>query len=739
MLTLPKQLQKVVPPIRQWEGPKTAELLRSPGKFGLGQVPANLVPDSTTNVVCGFCSTGCGLNVHLKDGQAVSLTPSTQYPVNMGMACPKGWEALTPLEASDRATTPMIRRKRGGDLEAVDWDEAMIQFCEKLKMVQEAHGPESVAFLSTGQIVTEEMAFLGALTKFGMGILHGDGNTRQCMATAVAAYKQSFGFDAPPYTYQDFEESDTIVLVGSNLCIAHPIMWQRIERNQHNPEIIVIDPRKTETAVAATQHYPIAPKSDLVFFYGLANVLISKGWVDDSYIAEHTNDFDAFREHISKFTPEMVSKESGISEEQLLHLAKTIHQGKRVSFWWTMGVNQGHEGTRTAQALINLALMTGNIGRPGTGANSITGQCNAMGSRLFSNTTNLLGGHDFANPQHRQKVADILEIDESCIPTQASWAYDQIIDGIFEGKIKALWVIATNGAHSWIHQDRFKQAMEKLDFLVVQDMYSMTETVAHADLLLPAAAWAEKDGVFINSERRIGPVKKVAIAPGQALSDFNIFRLVARYWGCDDMFRRWTNPENAFKLMASLSEGQPCDFSGINDYRMIDDCGGIQWPCPPDEVEGLENDNERRLFSDGKFFHPDQKAKFLFSEPTPVAEPTDDEFPFVLLTGRGSSAQWHTETRTKKSEVLRKLHPAEIYVEINPKDAQRLKIEPNSKIVVKSRRAEVEVTASVTPSVYPGQLFMPMHYAKMNKLTMGSFDPYSRQPSYKFCAVNVCL
>lgn len=737
MAKLPAALEKVIPPLQQWQGPKTSELMRTPGKFGLGQVPEKCEPDATTNVVCGFCSTGCGLNIHLKEGKAVGLTPSTDYPVNLGMACPKGWEALTPLEADDRATTPMIRKQRGGELESVSWDSAMQAFCSNFKNIQAEHGDESVAFISTGQIVAEEMAFLGALAKFGMGIKHGDGNTRQCMATSVVAYKQSFGFDAPPYTYQDFEESDVIVLVGSNLCIAHPIMWQRIERNPHNPEIVVIDPRKTETAVAGTQHYPILPKSDLHFFYGLARVLIENRWIDGDYIAQHTNEFEEFNKHAQGFTAEEVEKQSGISAEQMLKLAETIHNGKRVSFWWTMGVNQSHEGVRTAQAIINLALMTGNMGRPGTGANSITGQCNAMGSRLFSNTTNLLGGHDFANPQHRAKVADVLEIDEGHIPRELGMAYDQIIEGIHAGKIKGLWVLATNGSHSWIHQERYKEAMKKLDYLVVQDMYSTTETAQQADLVLPAAGWAEKDGVFINSERRIGLVKKVAQAPGEALSDFNIFKLIAHYWGCGELFKKWSSPEAAFKLLGKLTEGQPCDISGVEGYQMIDELGGIQWPCRVSDIDQLTTNNQRRLFGDGKYFHPDTKAKFIFAEPTKVAEPTCDEFPFVLLTGRGSSAQWHTQTRTKKSAILRKLYPASIYVEMHPDDAERLKVEPSSFITVKSRRASIKVTASVTPSVSPGQLFMPMHYAKANQLTQASFDPYSRQPSYKYCAVSV--
>ena len=732
-----KLISKHIPPIRAWEGIKTEKLVRSPGGFGLGQVPTNQQPDATTNVVCGFCATGCGLNVHLKDGQATNLTPTTEYPVNLGMACPKGWEALTPLAADDRATTPMIRKERGGKLEATDWHEALDFFCEKTKAVQEKHGKESMAFISTGQICTEEMAFLGSLAKFGMGILHGDGNTRQCMATSVVAYKQSFGFDAPPYTYQDFEESDVIVLIGSNLCIAHPIMWQRVLMNKNSPEIVVIDPRKTETAVASTQHHPIQPKSDLVFFYGIAHILIEKGWVDHDFIEQHTNEFGSFARHVKSFTPEVTSQLSGIPEKELYRLAETIHRGKRVSFWWTMGVNQGYEATRTAQAIINLALMTGNIGRPGTGANSITGQCNAMGSRLFSNTTNLLGGHDFLNPDHREKVANILDIPVENIPDQNSLAYDQIVQGIEDGTIKGLWMIATNGAHSWIHQKRFKDLLAKLDFFVVQDMYHSTESAQHADLILPAAAWAEKDGIFINSERRLGLVKQVSRAPGSALSDFSIFRLIANAWGCGDLFKEWTSPEAVFQILKNLSKGQPCDITGIDDYQMIDQAGGIQWPLPEGAGINPSEQNQRRLFEDGKFYHADQKALFIFDQPSKNPEPVNEEFPFLLLTGRGTSAQWHTQTRTKKSEVLRKLYPETIYAEINPADAEDLGITALSKISITSRRASITVDAWITPTVQPGQIFLPMHYAQTNLLTHNSVDPHSRQPNYKSCAVKV--
>jgi assimilatory nitrate reductase catalytic subunit len=724
--------------IRAWKGPLTEELVRNPGKFGLGQVPARLAPDATTTMVCGFCSTGCGLNVHMRDGRAVNLSADTSYPVNLGMACPKGWEALTPLSAPDRGTTPLVRASRDSALEPCDWERALVLFCERFKEIRSRHGPESVAFLSTGQITTEEMAFVGCLFKFGMGFVHCDSNTRQCMATSHVAYKESFGFDAPPFTYADFEQSDVLVFVGANPCLAHPIMWQRVMRNPNKPEILVVDPRTTETAMAATQHYPIRPKSDLVLLYGLANLLAANGWTDAKFIQDHTSGFDDFARFVTTFTMDRVCDETGLTPRQLERFARTIAEGQRVSFWWTMGVNQGHESTRTAQAIINLALMTGNIGRPGTGANSITGQCNAMGSRLFANITSLIGGHDANDEVDRAKISGILGIGADAIPRKPSLAYDQIVEGIGEGKIKGLWVIATNSSHSWIHQGEFNQLLERLDFLVVQDMYPTIETAQRADLYLPAAGWGEKEGTLINSERRIGLIKKVRRAPGQALSDFHIFQLIAHYWGCGRIFAAWSSPEAVFQILKDVSKEMPNDISGIRDYRMIDECGGIQWPlAAPEASRSGHVSTERRLFEDGRFYTRDGRARFVFEDPRRAPELPGQEYPFLLITGRGTSSQWHTNTRTAKSDVLRKLYPRDCYVEINPEDALRLRIQRHSVVEISSRRARIRAKAFVTPTVQPGQLFIPMHYSEVNLLTFPAFDPYSRQPSYKACAVKI--
>ena len=727
--------------LRADKGPMTSELVLHPGEFGLGRVPARLKPASTVKTICGFCSTGCSLKVHLDaEGHALNLTPDPDYPVNLGMACPKGWEALTPLAADDRATTPLLRNT-SRTFRPIEWDEALRVFCERFKAVQAEHGAHSVAVLSTGQIVTEEMALLGALVKFGLGLRHLDSNTRQCMATTHVAYKESLGFDAPPFTYADFEESDVLVFIGANPCIAHPIMWQRVMNNRRQPLLIAVDPRRTETAMAAGRHYAIKPKSDLTLLYGLAHLLINRDAVDRDFVEAYTDGYSAFALHVRDFPPSRVCAETGLTPEELEAFASAIgDRTKRVSFWWTMGVNQGHESTRTEQAIINLALMTGQIGRPGTGPNSITGQCNAMGSRLFGNATSLLGGYDFGDEAHRRHVARVLGLDPAVISADKSWAYDQIIDGIESGKIRGLWVIATDPAHSWINQGRLTELRERLDFLVVQDMYTTTKTGQLADLVLPAAGWGEKEGTFINSERRIGVVRKVARAPGKALSDFAIFKLVAEYWGCGEMFKRWSSPEAVFQVLKKLSRGQPCDFTGVRDHAHLAAAGGIQWPWTETDAAlagSRQPRRERRLFGDGRFFTPRRRARFVFDHPRPMPEVPDEEYPFLLLTGRGSSAQWHTGSRTNKSGLLRRLAPATLHVELNPADAGRLKVRAGDMVCIRSRRGELRATAMVTSTVQTGQIFLPMHFDVVNQLTYAAFDPHSRQPSYKACAVAV--
>jgi assimilatory nitrate reductase catalytic subunit len=554
------------------------------------------------------------------------------------------------------------------------------------------------------------------------------------MATSVVAYKECFGFDAPPYTYADLEESDVVVLIGSNLAIAHPILWERLMRNPHSPAVVVIDPRYTETAQGGTHHLPLAPKSDLVLLYGLAQRLLSLGAVDEEFVAAHTTGFSDFRDHVAGFGMERVVERSGLPAEQIDEVAQLIASGERVSFWWTMGVNQGHEATRTAQAIIALALMTGNIGRPGTGANSITGQCNAMGSRLFSNTASMFGGRDFESAEDRREVAGILGIDEEVIPDRRSLAYDQIIEGIATGAIRGLWVIATNPAHSWINHSELHELLGRLEFLVVQDLYADTETALRADLFLPAAGWSEKEGTLINSERRIGRVRASRKPPGQARTDFEIFKGIAEVWGCGPMLRKWRDPEKVFAILQELSRGRPCDITGIESYEGLNN-GGVPWPAA--ERSEVEAGGELRLFEDGTFFTPDGRARFVWDDPRPLPERVSGAYPLVLLTGRGSTAQWHTQTRTRRSPVLAGLGPSELHVEISCEDATRLGIESGDELEVESKRGQLEAIAWVTPTMQEGQVFLPMHDDRVNRLTFPAVDPHSRQPAYKAGAVRV--
>jgi len=739
--------ERVAPLLRRTDGPLTHELGRAQGGFGLGQVPSGQVPDTVVRSICGYCSTGCSLDVHVRDGQAVNVTPTVAYPVNLGMACPKGWEALTPMRAADRATTPLVRDARGR-MVPVGWDVALDHFVAGIRGVQERHGQDAVAFLSTGQIPTEEMALLGAVAKFGLGIVHGDGNTRQCMATAVTAYKESFGADAPPYTYADLEASDVVVLIGSNLAVAHPILWQRLQRNANDPDVIVVDPRRTETAAGATQHLAVRAKSDLDLLYGLGHLLIQRGAVDHDFVDTHTVGFERYRAHVAAFTPQHTAAATGLSVEQLIRAADTIGRGSAVSFWWTMGVNQSHQGTRTAQAIIDLALLTGNIGRPGTGANSITGQCNAMGSRLFSNTTSLFGARDFTNPQHRAEVAAILDIDPAVIPDRPSLAYDRIIEGIAAGSIRGLWIVATNTAHSWIGQNDVRELLSRLEFLVVQDLYPDTETARMAHLVLPAAGWGEKEGTFINSERRISRVRKVSRAPGLALADHHIFRLVAEAAGFGHLVEAWKSPEDTFHTLRELSRGRFCDFTGIEGYDHLDREGGIQWPYPAaaEAVVGAVGDpgrdrtrpvTQRRLFEDGRFHHPDERARFVVDDPRPPDELIRPSRPLVLLTGRGSTHEWHTGTRTSRSPALDRLRSDDPYVEVSPADARARGIVAHEWVEVVSARGTVRARALITPTIPAGHVFLSMHHEVTNRLTMPSFDPHSRQPAYKHAAVEV--
>ena len=684
---------------------------------------------------CNLCALACNIDFYVDNGKIQKVSPTVNYPVNKGFCCIKGLN-LDKQQTKIKARKSPLLRDENGEMKEISWNKGFEVFAKKMTEIQAKYGKESVAYISTGQMTTEEMALLGHVGRNYMG-MHGDGNTRLCMATSVVAHKQSFGFDAPPYTLNDAELSDTIILIGANPVIAHPVFWGRIRKNK-DAKIITVDPRKSETAINSHMWVDIKPKSDLVLLYTLANVLIQNGWIDKKYIDEHTEGYEDFKNHVSKFTLDNVEEETGISKERVLELAEIIHNGKRVSFWWTMGVNQGYQAVRTAQSIINLALITGNIGRPGTGANSLTGQCNAMGSRAFSNTAGLYGGGDFDNPVRRKAVAEALEVDESVLATKPTLPYNVIIEKAIAGEIKGLWVICTNPRHSFTNNDEFKKAVENLDFLVVQDIYEDTHTAQLCDLYLPSVPAIKKEGVLINTERRLSKVNPVVPKEEGELSDFEIFLNIGKELGMGSLLDNWKTPRDVFELLKKCSKGMPCDITGVT-YEMLEGKNmegsrGVQWPFKEGQV--IEED-ERRLYEDGNYYTPSKKAKFHFEDIAENPTETSKEFPYILNTGRGTVGQWHTQVRSREIEH-NKIYRKESYVLMNPELARELNINENERVNITSQNGNTnEFNVVYSENVKKDHIYAPMHYIETNSLTPSVYDPYSKEPSFKTVAVNI--
>ena len=684
---------------------------------------------------CNLCALACNLDFYVEDGKIEKVSPTVDYPVNQGFCCIKGLN-LHKQQTKIKARKAPLLRDENGNMKEISWEEGFKTFAEKMTAIQEKYGKESVAFISTGQMPTEDMALLGHVGRNYMKI-NGDGNTRLCMATSVVAHKQSFGFDAPPYTLNDAELSDTIIFIGANPVIAHPVFWGRVRKNT-TAKVITIDPRKSETAINSDIWVDIKPKADLVLLYTLANVLIEKNWIDVDYIEKHSEGFEEFKAHVAKFTLENVEKETGISAERVLELAEIIHNGERVSFWWTMGVNQGYQAVRTAQAIINLAVMTGNIGRPGTGANSLTGQSNAMGSRVFSNTAGLYGGGDFDNPVRRKAVAEALGVDESVLATKPTIPYNQIIERAISGEIKGLWVVCTNPRHSWANNEEFRKAAENLDFLVVQDIYEDTHTAQLADLFLPSVPGIKKEGVFINTERRLSKMNPIIAKEEGEKSDFEIFYGIGQALGMGSLLDNWKTPRDVFELLKKCSKGMPCDITGVT-YEMLEGpemsgSRGVQWPFREGDV--LVED-ERRLYEDGNYYTPSKKVKFHFEDIAENPTVASKEFPYIFNSGRGTVGQWHTQVRSREIEA-NKIYSKESYVLMNPELAKELNIAENERVKIASQNGVTnEFNVVYSDTVKKDHLYAPMHYIETNSLTPSIYDPYSKEPSYKTVAVNI--
>lgn len=680
---------------------------------------------------CNFCALDCNLDFYVdtETNQIVKTVPTKGYPVNDGFSCIKGLSLSKQQTTVKPNNTPKIRQA-DGSFKQVSWDEGFQYVADKLKEIQAKYGRESVAGISTGQLTMEEFAIFGHVMR---NYLHTnvDGNTRLCMASAAVAHKGSYGFDAPGFTLNDLEISDTIIFIGANPVVAHPILWGRVRNNKvPGRKIIVLDPRRSETAMNADYWYGLNWRSDLLLLYTLANILIEKDWIDHKFIEEHTNDFDKFREGVKSYTLERAVRGTGLSEEQILELAGHIHNGKKVSFWWTMGVNQGYEAVRTAQAIIDLGLLTGNIGKPGTGPNSITGQCNAMGSRVFSNTTMLTGGGEFTNPARRKRLAEVFGVDESMLAERPTDPYNKIIEDINAGKVKGLWILCTNPRHSWTNNETFASAAKKLELFVVQDIYDTIESAEDCTVFFPVVPGIKKAGTYINLERRLSAMRPVLKREENDISDYECILGVGKALGMGDALKGWEDVKSCFNLMREASRGMPEDFTGVT-WEMLENSHGIQWPYP----EGREAefaDEQRRLYADGKFFTADGKANFIFEEVMDNPLPTSAEFPYVFNTGRGSVGQWHTQSRTKEVKFVEDVSLKTPYLFMNTEVAKEHDIHHMDRIRVYSINGQDAVfSVKITDNVRPGELYAPIHYIECNKLTPSSYDKYSREPNYK--------
>ncbi len=702
-----------------------------------GKISNFKTPDEWVRSTCGYCGVGCGLYIGVKDGRPVYTKGDPKHPVSKGTLCPKGIMEHEMVNSDNRVTSPLM--KKDGAFKAVEWDEAFKYTANKFKEIQSKYGKGAVACISTGQFLTEDFYTLGKFVQLGLETNNYDGNTTLCMASAVMGYKQTFGSDGPPASYEDFSHADVIMLIGANIADNHPILKLHIAKNREitgkKPTIIVVDPRYSKTANMADIFVPIKPRTDLALINGLCYIIFEQGWEDEKFIKERTNGGLEFKKHImTNYPPQEVAHITGIEVKELYKIAKLYASADKALSAWTMGVNQSALGTDTVSAISNLALITGNLGKEGAAPFSITGQCNAMGTREFGFTSSIPGYRNFASESDREEFANIVGVPSDIVPKARGYAYPQIIEAIDRGEIKALWVTATNPLVSFPDQERLRRIFAKLDILVVQDAF-MSETAEIADVIFSAATWSEKEGVYTNSERRCNYAKKAVEPLGKTMSDANIIIEFSKYFEgkYELLFKDFKSSRDIFEEIKRVSKGQLCDYSGMS-YEKIEELGGIQWPCNEEYPEG-----KKRLYTDGfKCMTSNGKANLLCVDWSPLSEKYDNNFPMNLNTGR-TVEQWHTRTKTKTIALLNNLAP-EAWVELNPKDAKKLKVKSGDRITIGSSRGKVEdIIVKVTEVVREGDCFVPFHFSEqlINNLTIPEFDPKSFEPNFKQCAVNI--
>ena len=603
---------------------------------------------------CPYCGVGCGLVAGIQDGLLVKIKGDPDHPSSLGDLCAKAVLLPESLRTPDRLLYPQVRQCQEETFNRVSWDTALKIVAQRFRAIVEQYGPQAVAFYGSGQLTTEEYYVANKLAKGFIGTNNFDTNSRLCMASAAVGYKTSFGSDGPPPSYADIDLADCFLLIGTNTADCHPVIFKRIKRRKNQDpqriKIIAVDPRRTETADLADLHLPIRPGSDIALLNSMLHVLVWEDLIDHDFIRAHTHGFEEVLALVDKYPPTYAEKVCGIPECLIVEAALIFGKAEKALSLWSMGVNQSTVGVHKNNAIHNLHLATGKIGKPGCGPFSLTGQPNAMGGREVGGMAHLLPGYrDVTNAAHREEVAGFWGVPPAQIsPTPGHSALD-LFEAITRDEVKAVWILCTNPATSAPNIDLIEKALRKAELVVVQDAYHPTGTTQFAHVLLPAAQWSEKEGVMTNSERRITYLPKISDPPGEALPDWKIITLFARQMGFQNAFP-YESAREIFSEFVQLTRGTPCDYSGLNHDRLKVE-GPTQWPCPTPEHSGTI-----RLYEDARFATADGRASFISVDHQEPVEIPDSNYPLVLTTGRVKN-QWHTMTRTGKSPSLVKKLP----------------------------------------------------------------------------------
>ena len=694
-----------------------------------------------TKSTCCYCGVGCGVIISSQNDKIIDVKGDPNHPANFGRLCTKGSTLHFTAKLDNRLLYPEMRTSREAPRVRATWDESLDFVVEQFAKTIETHGPDSVAFYISGQLLTEDYYVFNKLAKGLIGTNNVDTNSRLCMSSAVAGYKATLGADAPPACYEDIEHTDCLFIAGSNTAFAHPIIYRRIEdakAKNPNLKIIVVDPRRTDTALAADLHLAILPGTDVALFNGMLHVMLWEGLLDMAYIQAHTNGFDALKDTVREYTPKMVSDICGIKEADIITAAKWFGKGPSLSMY-CMGLNQSIHGTDKNAALINLHLATGHIGKLGAGPFSLTGQPNAMGGREVGGMANLLSGHrDLANAEHRAEVAKLWGVES--VPANAGKTAVEMFDAVKDGSIKAIWIACTNPAHSMPDLNNVLEALNTAELVVVQDAFNHTDTNQYADVLLPASTWGEKEGTVTNSERRITRVNPAVQPPAEARHDWAIMvdfaqRLEKRLGKNSDLFP-YANAEEIFNEHRETTRGRDLDMTGLS-YALLNEQGPQQWPFAEGDTTG-----KARLYADGIFQKADGKAQFINATYQATADKTDARYPLHLLTGRLRD-QWHGMSRTGTVAQLFN-HAEEPVVHINADDMSRRLIKNGDLVKVSNKRGSLVLPAQTSDEVQPSQTFIAMHWGSqfmhglgVNALMPPAFDKTSKQPELKHTAVKI--